>query len=302
MCTHNYYNLSPYSFMLSQAGLGGSTLPKKRTALDRYDGLKSLTDSITDLQTHCVNLGKNDEGSQRTDELVGKAMHDVTTLEDQNENMLATLDAKDKDLSNIEVEQFRPGSDEEEVDGNTEGHDNVKLRNNSLNNFVRAAFYGLMGIEDRSELLKDPSLRGYWSFCPNFNLTFGKQKKWHKEIAKQVKDKGLGFSRAYLNEEEVAWLTIDELYPSALCSRMPEQTFITDDPGLFNTSLSLFVDWVASLVEGYTRSKEAAVGNKHQNKRRVTPLGGSFAWERPVGKLDQLRILIASTGYWATCL
>jgi hypothetical protein len=103
---------------------------------------------------------------------------------------------------------------------------------------VHAAFYGPMGIEECSIWLKDPILRGYWVpdmssktpmddqlFCPNFNLTFGKQKKWHKEIAKQIREKGLGFSRAYLNEDEVQSLTIDEiiaLCTLVLCLRMPE--------------------------------------------------------------------------------
>jgi hypothetical protein len=81
-----------------------------------------------------------------------------------------------------------------------------------------------MGIEECSERLKDPILCGYWVpdisskiptddqlFRPNFNLTFGKQKKWHKEIVKQIKEKGLGFSHAYLNEDEVQSLTIDEI-------------------------------------------------------------------------------------------
>ena len=79
-----------------------------------------------------------------------------------------------------------------------------------------------MGVEERSEKLKDPILRGYWVpdtssktpdkdllFRPNFNLTFNKQKKWHKSVAKQIKEKGLGFSRAYLNNAEVEALSID---------------------------------------------------------------------------------------------
>ncbi|KAF8508298.1 hypothetical protein JB92DRAFT_2953811 [Gautieria morchelliformis] len=111
---------------------------------------------------------------------------------------------------------------EEEADDDAKGHDNPKQHNNALNNFVCAAFYGLMGVEERSEKLKDPILRGYWVpdmssktltndqlFRPNFNLTFGKQKRWHKDVAKQIKDKGLSFSRAYLNNAEVNALTID---------------------------------------------------------------------------------------------
>ncbi|KAF8521656.1 hypothetical protein JB92DRAFT_3110983 [Gautieria morchelliformis] len=155
--------------------------------------LKSLTDSITDLKTTVAPLVKTTGEVKNSaipsliqqvaeiDELVGKVMHGMRALEEQNKNILGTLEAQDKDLTNLEArfklfeEQTEktikakhlgggavPGSDEEEVGGNNEGRDNVKLRNNSLNSFVRAAFYGLMGIEERSEQLKDPILRGYW--------------------------------------------------------------------------------------------------------------------------------------------
>jgi hypothetical protein len=76
----------------------------------------------------------------------------VRALEEQNVNILGTLKAQDQDITNLEArfklveEQTTKimrgkylgyaavvASDEEVVEGNTEGHDNSKLRNNSLN-------------------------------------------------------------------------------------------------------------------------------------------------------------------------
>ncbi|KAF8461790.1 hypothetical protein JB92DRAFT_3070846 [Gautieria morchelliformis] len=93
---------------------------------------------------------------------------------------------------------------EEEADDDAKGHDNPKQRNNALNNFVRAAFYGLM--DTSSKTPTNDQL-----FRPNFDLTFGKQKRWHKDVAKQIKDKGLSFSCACLNNAEVNALTIDTI-------------------------------------------------------------------------------------------
>ncbi|KAF8527114.1 hypothetical protein JB92DRAFT_2826403 [Gautieria morchelliformis] len=95
------------------------------------------------------------------DELVGKAQDkDLTNLEARSKLFEEQTEkiTKAKHLGGGAV----PGSDEEEVGGNIEGGDNVKLCNNSLNSFVHAAFYGLMGIEECSEQLKDLILHGYW--------------------------------------------------------------------------------------------------------------------------------------------
>jgi hypothetical protein len=123
--------------------------------------LKSLTDSVTDLKTTVATLvkmmGQVEDSmvpsltQQVTDinELVGKVIYDVRALEEQNINILGTLEAQDQ-ITNLEA-QFKlleeqtmmimrgkdlgysavVASDEEEVEGNTEGHNNSKLRNNS---------------------------------------------------------------------------------------------------------------------------------------------------------------------------
>ncbi|KAF8528611.1 hypothetical protein JB92DRAFT_2863479 [Gautieria morchelliformis] len=121
-------------------------------------------DSVTDLKTTVAPLVKMTGEVKNSaipsliqqvaeiDELVGKVMHDMRALEEQNKNILGMLEAQDKDLTNLEArfklfeEQTEktikakhfgggevPGSDAEEVGGNIEGCDNVKLHNNSLN-------------------------------------------------------------------------------------------------------------------------------------------------------------------------
>ena len=70
-------------------------------------GLKSLTDSVTDLKTTVATLVKTmgqvkdsmipslTQQVTGIDELVGKVIYDVRVLEEQNVNILGTLEAQD---------------------------------------------------------------------------------------------------------------------------------------------------------------------------------------------------------------
>jgi hypothetical protein len=127
-------------------------------------GLKSLTDSITDLKTTVAPLVKMMGQVKDSmipsltpqvtdiDDLVGKVIYDVRALEKKSVNILGTLEAQDQDTTNLEARfklleeqttKIMRGkylgdaavvtSDEEKVEDNTEGYDNSKLRNKSLN-------------------------------------------------------------------------------------------------------------------------------------------------------------------------
>ncbi|KAF8458763.1 hypothetical protein JB92DRAFT_3103308 [Gautieria morchelliformis] len=175
-------------------------IPVRRARVPR----RAQTRSGTVLDRQEVASDQDTDDRQRTPT---KLTQDMRALENENERR---------------QESDEGTTAEEEADDDAKGHDNPKQRNSALSKFVRAAFYGPMGVEERSEKLQDPILRGYWVpdtssktptndqyFRPNFNLTFGKQKRGHKDVAKQIKDKGLCFSRAYLKNAEVNALTID---------------------------------------------------------------------------------------------
>ncbi|KAF8513522.1 hypothetical protein JB92DRAFT_2923082 [Gautieria morchelliformis] len=78
-------------------------------------GIKALTDSVTDLKTTAMTIGKTvgkledsiipglTQQIEEVEELVTKLTQDMRALEDENERILGTLNAQDEDLTKLEA-------------------------------------------------------------------------------------------------------------------------------------------------------------------------------------------------------
>ncbi|KAF8476260.1 hypothetical protein JB92DRAFT_3051108 [Gautieria morchelliformis] len=149
-----YIHLQACSDLIQHTALSALRLPST--------GIKALTDSVMDLKTTAMTIGKTvgkleesiipglTQQIEEVEELVTKLTQDMRALEDENERILGTLNAQDEDFTKLEARfnaieerlshrsKGRQESDggtmaEEEADDDAKGHDNPKQRNNTLN-------------------------------------------------------------------------------------------------------------------------------------------------------------------------